>query len=176
MNKILIYKFNIESNKRNSENKAKEKLFNIVGINSSSVIKKGSKPYLINKPFYFNLSHSNDYIGIAISDSEVGFDIEYIKDIKNKERLIKKIYSKNDLSNYSNNLIDILKVFTIKESYLKYLGIGITINLNEIIIENNYVYYKDYMKIKYKTYMNDNIIYTVCSNNEFVVEVNNEIL
>lgn len=45
--------------------------------------KKGEngKPYLEGAPFCFNLSHSGAYIACALSDVEVGVDIEAVKPI-----------------------------------------------------------------------------------------------
>lgn len=37
---------------------------------------KSGKPYLINFPYYFNLSHSGDYVACALSDREVGVDLQ----------------------------------------------------------------------------------------------------
>lgn len=37
------------------------------------------KPYVKGNPVFFNVSHSNDLIGVAVSNSEVGLDVEYMK-------------------------------------------------------------------------------------------------
>lgn len=43
---------------------------------------KYGKPCLSNYPhIYFNLSHSQDYVACAVSDSPVGVDVERIHDI-----------------------------------------------------------------------------------------------
>ena len=34
------------------------------------------KPFLKNIPLYFSLSHSSEYIGVAISNCEIGLDVE----------------------------------------------------------------------------------------------------
>ena len=72
--------------------------------------KKG-KPYLVNKAFYFNVSHSGEYVVCAVSDEEVGIDIEY----KNASRIF-------------NDSIDATKKWTMYESYIKLLGDNVKIH------------------------------------------------
>ena len=81
---------------------------------------------------YFNLSHSNDYYAFAISKEEVGIDIEKVRDDVNIN-LIKRI------SNSKDEIKDVIKMWTIKESYLKYLGTGINTNFKDILINKNSV-------------------------------------
>jgi 4'-phosphopantetheinyl transferase len=38
------------------------------------------KPYLKGNSCYFNISHSGDLIALAISDKEVGLDLEYMRE------------------------------------------------------------------------------------------------
>lgn len=90
------------------------------------------KIYLNNNNLYFNLSHSNDYYAFAISKEEVGIDIEKVRDDVNID-LIKRI------SNSKDEIKDVIKMWTIKESYLKYLGTGINTNLKDILINKNSV-------------------------------------
>ncbi len=90
------------------------------------------KIYLNNNNLYFNLSHSNDYYAFAISKEEVGIDIEKVRDDVNIN-LIKRI------SNSKDEIKDVIKMWTIKESYLKYLGTGINTNFKDILINKNSV-------------------------------------
>ncbi len=59
LNKILKEKFNVKNTKIEYINK---------------------KPVLVSKEKYFSLSHSKEYIAIAISDYNCGIDIEKIKE------------------------------------------------------------------------------------------------
>jgi 4'-phosphopantetheinyl transferase len=41
---------------------------------------KNGKPYIKNHPFFYNISHSGDYVFCAVSDSEIGADIQRRED------------------------------------------------------------------------------------------------
>lgn len=92
------------------------------------------KPYLAGKnvPF-FNLSHSGKYVLCGISFKECGVDIEKIKDCRNG--IAKRAFSKNEFAELENAPdSEKAKIFysywTIKESYVKYLGKGLSVSLN----------------------------------------------
>lgn len=99
------------------------------------------KPYLPGNPVYFNLSHSNEILCIAICKSRpIGVDIEkiYIREKNVIHRMAKKIFSakeleilkdKDTLSSQTNYFI---KKFTIKEAFSKMIGKGFCMNFSEI--------------------------------------------
>ena len=74
------------------------------------------KPYF--DEFCFNISHSKDYIAVAISNENVGVDIQYIND-NNLNKLSKKINAN------SNDKYEVFKRFSALEAYLKYVGTGL---------------------------------------------------
>lgn len=83
------------------------------------------KPYFTDSYIHFNLSHSNDIIALVLANCDVGIDIECVKDIKNKEKLAKKINAKNDTNE------GIVERFSALEAYYKKIGTGIfSKNLN----------------------------------------------
>ena len=49
-------------------------------INDREIIFEEKKPFLKTKEKYFSISHSEDYIALAFSDSDCGIDIEKIKE------------------------------------------------------------------------------------------------
>ena len=94
------------------------------GISDYEIIKnKNGKPYLKDNNIYFNISHKNDLIGIAVSKKEIGFDIEYIDHKKEINESVLNNYFSESERNYVNNDIEkFFEVFTKKESYIKLLG------------------------------------------------------
>lgn len=99
------------------------------------------KPYIKNaKDLNFNISHSGDYIICGWSKNEIGIDIEKIRsidlEIANKQFSYpeyKYIISDKELA-YER----FIKIWTLKESYTKYLGKGLMIPFNSfgISIDN----------------------------------------
>lgn len=56
------------------------------GITSYKISKSiNGKPYIDNSNIFYNISHKNKMVGLIISNSEVGLDIEYI-DTENIKR------------------------------------------------------------------------------------------
>lgn len=112
------------------------------------------KPYLVGNRYYFNISHSKDYAICVVSDDEIGCDIEYIRDFNMK---IPQRYFSNE--EYEDILIDssrskdkFYRYWTLKESFIKNVGLGLSLSLNSfrIILNNN---------IEIKQNINDNDYY-----------------
>ena len=92
------------------------------------------KPYFPNFPeICFNISHSGDYAAAAVSDSEIGVDVQVFRNVK--ENLIKKVCRGAELD-YIDNAADRSRAFihlwALKESYIKAIGMGLAFSLNEI--------------------------------------------
>ena len=83
------------------------------------------KPYYDDK-FYFNISHSKNYIIIATDEDEVGIDIEEPRYVN--PNLAKRILTKNE------KIMDgeILNNWVLKEAYVKYLGVGLYLDFRDI--------------------------------------------
>lgn len=85
------------------------------------------KPGFVSLPLFFSLSHSGPFIACALSDHEVGIDIQ--KRSGYRESLAKRCFSDRE-RRYLEKCTDRDAVFTeiwcLKESYLKATGEGIT--------------------------------------------------
>ena len=90
---------------------------------------------------YISVSHSDNLILCATSDHNIGIDIEKMD--PSNMIINKQVFHPYEY-NYINNISDIYiklksfyKIWTLKESYLKFLGIGIYKNLNSFSVLNN---------------------------------------
>lgn len=124
------------------------------GITSYKILKsKNGKPYLENSNIFYNISHKNKMVGLIISNSEVGLDIEYIdtESIK-RQSTLKYFFTEKERESITNNE-ELLTLWTKKESYIKLNGgmlrdaIGLDINNINVI---------------YDTFKLDNYIITIC--------------
>lgn len=99
------------------------------GAGEYTVKYKGSeKPELKCKSsLYFNISHSGDYVVLAISDRETGCDIQEIKPYNPK--VAKRHYCDNEthLIESRENKDDVfIRFWALKESILKFTGKGMS--------------------------------------------------
>lgn len=89
---------------------------------------KNKKPRLIcDKNLCFNISHSGDYVALALSDSEVGCDVQEIKPYNQK--LINRCYCDNEIKlieDSENKQEPFIYLWTLKESILKFKGDGVS--------------------------------------------------
>lgn len=124
-------------------------------VKSEFDVNQFGKPYFKDACIKFNVSHSKDIVIVSVCDDEIGIDVlEYERNIKTN--LCKLICNSND---ENKELID---VWTIKEAYLKYIGIGLVKDINNIIVDydKKLISYKDYNKGYYNSF--DLLGYRVC--------------
>lgn len=99
---------------------------------------KFGKPFLNNiRDFSYNLSHSGDWVVIAYGNSEVGIDIEKIH--IGKEYNLDHYFSAEEKS-YLHSATGaernqrFIQLWTLKESYLKYIGTGLSTKLDSFSV------------------------------------------
>ncbi len=83
------------------------------------------KPYLKGNPFYFNLSHSGGIVACAVQTREVGLDVEKKREFS--QRLKERICTPAEyllVSSGSRENENLTQLWTMKESYMKYTGLG----------------------------------------------------
>lgn len=97
------------------------------------------KPFIENQKLQFNISHSGRWVVAAFSEKEVGIDIELIRE-PNYE-VAKRFYSKAEIQQL-NSVTDnnakrdfFFDLWTLKESYLKAIGTGLTKSLSSFTID-----------------------------------------
>ncbi len=85
------------------------------------------KPYLGDYPsLHFNISHCHTGVACVVDSSPVGVDIESIRpfDLELAEHICNSS-ELFEIKTANNPAVEFTKLWTIKESYLKYLGVGL---------------------------------------------------
>lgn len=106
-----------------------------------SVTPELSKQGFKNGVVCFSLSHSNEFAACAVSNEPVGVDIEFIK--RKEMQYPEKILHKEEAETYAfiSNPLEKKKYFfecwTLKESYLKNLGIGLIVRSGDFLISED---------------------------------------
>ena len=99
------------------------------------------KPFLAASPnIHFNLSHSGQWIVVMLSEHPVGVDVEQIKSIDfTGLDLFFTSREWDRLSSYEGQqkLEYFYDLWTLKESYMKALGVGMSLPPNSFWIEND---------------------------------------
>lgn len=107
------------------------------GINYNDIIVKynnNGKPYISNYSIYYSISHDDDMIICAINNYPIGVDIIKKERMKND---ISNFFCNYDELNYVKSVNDLCKIFSLKEAYIKLLGLSIHDINNISIVENN---------------------------------------
>lgn len=118
---------------------------------------KYEKPYISdNKNIYFNLSHSGKMVLCAISDRELGVDIE-INDPTIDLNIAKHYFYNSEyenIMNSKNSPDEFFRYWVLKESYMKYTGLGMNLKLDsfEIIIEDEIKLKDDSENLKFNLF------------------------
>ena len=92
--------------------------------------KENGKPYLKNSGIEFNVSHSRDLSVYAISKSEIGVDIEKIREIPYLEEIVRHFFTEKE-ADQVNSMEGLqraeifFKIWTQKEAIGKMLGLGL---------------------------------------------------
>ncbi len=79
------------------------------------------KPFLEHGPC-FSLSHSRRFAVLAVSEDEIGTDIEMNRDIN--EGIMKRCFTEEETASAKMSTENYLRIWTAKEAVLKLLGTG----------------------------------------------------
>lgn len=100
------------------------------------------KPLLKNSgEEYFNISHSGDYVVVAFSDQPVGIDIEVMK--KDRRNIAERFFTPceitdmNEAGSEEYQIKYFYQLWTLKESYMKAIGDGLTMSLSSFSFAKN---------------------------------------
>ena len=89
------------------------------------------KPWISDLPqVFFSISHSEMVWGCAVSHSEVGLDLQN-QYMKNNEKLGRRFFHPEEIGwMEEHGFYEFSRIWTHKESYVKYTGVGLTRGLD----------------------------------------------
>ena len=128
------------------------------------------KPYFSGRDdLFFNVSHSGKYCVCAFSDREVGVDIELIRSFE--DSLARFVFSEDEIKLARSEMFSsadegMTRLWTVKESAMKYLGTGLSLEPKKISTDGFSVSAEgvkgtDRMKLTYYSF--GEYLCTVCS-------------
>ena len=91
------------------------------------------KPSLSNLPIHFSLSHCRDAVACAVSDHNIGIDVETI--VPYNPDIARRVCTEKELEileNSENPDLDFIKLWTIKEAISKLEGFGLLLDFKRI--------------------------------------------
>ena len=88
------------------------------------------KPYLADGSRHFSLSHSERYVVCAVSDGEIGVDIEPISPIR--PAVLRRCFTDEEQAWIGEDNERFTRLWTMKEAYMKMTGTGLSVPAKEI--------------------------------------------
>lgn len=88
---------------------------------------------------YFNMSHSGDYVVLAVGDAPLGIDVERKR--SDRLKVAKRCFCKEEYEYIISAINDeeqverFLEYWTLKEAFVKYIGKGLAVPLNSFLIK-----------------------------------------
>ena len=154
-----------------------------LGVISKNIIfnkNEFGKPYLKDyQNFNFNISHSGDFVVCAIDDKPIGIDIEQVKYMEYKD-IAERFFSESEFeyiikADLGDQIKKFYEIWTLKESYIKCCGQGLSIPLKSFSINmDGYENIKVVTNTKFNKFTL-NLIYidsdykmAVCTTNEII--------
>lgn len=116
------------------------------------------KPYLSENPCFISISRCNDIAIVGICCSEIGIDIEFVKMFPSK--VASRFFHEDELKELVSSPEDLtaFKIWTAKEAYLKYLGIGLSKNMRYFSVFDK-LFHKNLLQFEFNNYICS--VYTV---------------
>lgn len=97
------------------------------------------KPYFDYPSVHFSLSHSEDFVVCALSEEEIGTDVEKVKPIDLD--IAKRFFSKDEymhimsFDNENDRTNEFFRIWTVKESFVKAIGLGLKMPFDSFSID-----------------------------------------
>ncbi len=111
----------------------------LVDFNCKNAVTEGINGKPEADGIFFNISHSGDYVIGVASDTPIGCDIEKME--KAPIEIADKFFCNNEkeyILRHSNIDFAFWKMWTLKESYMKMTGEGMSLPLNKFFVEADF--------------------------------------
>ncbi len=108
-----------------------DKFYNLKASDASLSKSPYGKLYLTDNSLNFNISHTGEFLAVAIFDNEVGLDVEQIKE-KDFSRVSKKYFG-----NTPKDEKEFFTLWTKAESFIKYKAKSVLTELKKIEIDGD---------------------------------------
>lgn len=106
----------------------------ICGMDDAKVIRTDlGKPYFESLPIRFSLSHSGCRAILAVSDREIGADIQQMRDVN--LRLAERFFTEREQEYVAGDKLRFFEVWTKKEAYGKWRGDGFAAAKNVCVLD-----------------------------------------
>lgn len=139
---IISLKEVTHSQQHEYAHKLLEACLNKTGVpaNTEFSFGKYGKPYIFDSEVYFNLSHATGISACCVYKNECGIDAEKIREYR--PNVVKRVFSEKEsaafeLANEEEKNVIFFKLWTLKESYVKAIGIGVSYPLNTVEFQFN---------------------------------------
>lgn len=141
------------------------------------VANKGQKPHFDCDGIFYSLSHSGDYWVCVLSDCAVGIDLQRHQSCHRK-RIAARFFHPNEASWLVNKPDDaFFEIWTAKESYVKYTGVGITDAFSHFSVVNDdgEIYKCEGAFLKHIPMMSEYTLCVCCSKPAQITMINDSI-
>lgn len=130
---IRLYKAEIEDAHVLIARAAKE----LCGAENATVLRtEAGKPFFADLPLHFSLSHSGSMAILAVSDREIGADVEQVRDVD--LRLAERFFTARECAYVAGDRDRFFEVWTKKEAYGKWQGSGLSAVLQTDILDKHF--------------------------------------
>ena len=142
-----------------------ERYFN---INTTEIYRsEHGKPFLrCERRLFVSVAHTDSLLFIAFSSENLGIDAERLDRTVHYPPILRK-FPENEW-NLVRSQEDFLRLWTVKESAIKYLGGRITHGITELCYQNQRIFYRDIeLPVSLRQLTVDGHVVSVCSERDF---------
>ncbi|HEX7140823.1 MAG TPA: 4'-phosphopantetheinyl transferase superfamily protein [Vicinamibacterales bacterium] len=96
------------------------------------------KPFLLESDLHFSLSHSHDFIAIAVAHAPVGIDVERIRPEVETSEIASRYFRPDEvqwIANQRQRDLAFFQLWTLKEAIIKADGRGLSLPLDEVCVD-----------------------------------------